>query len=228
MTAASRLAVCQSYNDVCWRCVALTTADPACRVLVTAGHVMFILSLLLQMPFYAMLPQIPTLHMPLHTLIELTPMPDGTMKEERFPIDIPTTQHAHADVQHSVHAATPAATSSPLSHGASAAAAAWQAPAKGGSSALPAAGDSETVAVVLADAADGLVQLPACSAASGSSADSGMTTHMAGGGRCGGGADSGHSAAGYRRQLSGSSSADSPALPAEHIPVQLVVSTAAL
>ncbi|GIL67685.1 hypothetical protein Vafri_21012 [Volvox africanus] len=31
---------------------------------------------------------IPRLSMPLHTLIELTPMPDGTMSEQRFPVDI--------------------------------------------------------------------------------------------------------------------------------------------
>ncbi|EFJ46141.1 hypothetical protein VOLCADRAFT_105711 [Volvox carteri f. nagariensis] len=31
---------------------------------------------------------IPRLSMPLHTLIELTPMPDGTMSEQRFPLDI--------------------------------------------------------------------------------------------------------------------------------------------
>lgn len=31
---------------------------------------------------------IPGLHMPLHTLIELTPMPDGTMNEQRFEVDI--------------------------------------------------------------------------------------------------------------------------------------------
>ncbi|PNW72565.1 hypothetical protein CHLRE_16g691888v5 [Chlamydomonas reinhardtii] len=31
---------------------------------------------------------IPRLAMPLHTLIELTPMPDGTMGEQRFPVDI--------------------------------------------------------------------------------------------------------------------------------------------
>ncbi|PNH04155.1 6-phosphofructo-2-kinase/fructose-2,6-bisphosphatase, partial [Tetrabaena socialis] len=31
---------------------------------------------------------IPRLDMPLHTLIELTPMPDGTMSEARFPVDI--------------------------------------------------------------------------------------------------------------------------------------------
>jgi hypothetical protein len=29
---------------------------------------------------------IPSIEMPLHTLIELTPMPDGTMKEERFAV----------------------------------------------------------------------------------------------------------------------------------------------
>jgi hypothetical protein len=32
--------------------------------------------------------EIPRLSMPLHTLIELTPMPDGTMTEQRFPVDI--------------------------------------------------------------------------------------------------------------------------------------------
>ncbi|GIL90017.1 hypothetical protein Vretifemale_17742 [Volvox reticuliferus] len=31
---------------------------------------------------------IPQLSMPLHTLIELTPMPDGTMSEQRFPVDV--------------------------------------------------------------------------------------------------------------------------------------------
>lgn len=39
--------------------------------------------------------QIPTLDMPLHTLIELTPMPDGTMKEERFPVDIDMAVPGH-------------------------------------------------------------------------------------------------------------------------------------
>ena len=30
--------------------------------------------------------QIPDIEVPLHTLIELTPMPDGTMKEQRFKV----------------------------------------------------------------------------------------------------------------------------------------------
>lgn len=36
------------------------------------------------------LEKIPMLEIPLHTLIELTPMPDGTMKEERFPLEVQT------------------------------------------------------------------------------------------------------------------------------------------
>lgn len=32
--------------------------------------------------------EIPRLDIPLHTLIELNPMPDGTMSERRFPVDI--------------------------------------------------------------------------------------------------------------------------------------------
>ena len=31
---------------------------------------------------------IPRLEIPLHTLIELTPKPDGTMAEERIPLDL--------------------------------------------------------------------------------------------------------------------------------------------
>ncbi|KXZ48046.1 hypothetical protein GPECTOR_30g141 [Gonium pectorale] len=48
---------------------------------------------------------IPRLAMPLHTLIELTPMPDGTMHEERFPVDI--------DVDMSSDYAGPAVTAAP-------------------------------------------------------------------------------------------------------------------
>lgn len=33
------------------------------------------------------LSDIPTLEIPLHTIIELTPKPDGTMLEERIPLD---------------------------------------------------------------------------------------------------------------------------------------------
>lgn len=35
--------------------------------------------------------QMPELQMPLHTLIELEPRPDGTMVERRYKIDIETT-----------------------------------------------------------------------------------------------------------------------------------------
>ncbi|CAD7703452.1 unnamed protein product [Ostreobium quekettii] len=38
----------------------------------------------------APLDTIPTIPIPLHTLIELTPMPDGTMKEQRFTVDVTT------------------------------------------------------------------------------------------------------------------------------------------
>ena len=47
--------------------------------------------------------QIPQLEMPLHVLIELTPMPDGTMHEARFPVSIgekvPELAHTPAPAQ---------------------------------------------------------------------------------------------------------------------------------
>lgn len=36
------------------------------------------------------LDEIPSIPIPLHTLIEMTPLPDGTMAEEKIPIDIQT------------------------------------------------------------------------------------------------------------------------------------------
>lgn len=39
--------------------------------------------------------RIPQIEIPLHTLIELTPLPDGTMTMECFPVDI----HAKLDDQ---------------------------------------------------------------------------------------------------------------------------------
>lgn len=41
------------------------------------------------------LQDIPRLEIPLHTLIELTPKPDGTMAEERIPLDL-TSAAGHA------------------------------------------------------------------------------------------------------------------------------------
>lgn len=38
------------------------------------------------------LTDIPTLEIPLHTVIELTPKADGTMTEERFETGVPTTK----------------------------------------------------------------------------------------------------------------------------------------
>jgi hypothetical protein len=54
--------------------------------------------------------QIPRIEIPLHTLIELTPLPDGTMTMNCFPVDI----HANLDNQlaalskHVTHSAQPA------------------------------------------------------------------------------------------------------------------------
>uniref|UniRef100_A0A061SGZ3 6-phosphofructo-2-kinase / fructose-2,6-bisphosphatase n=1 Tax=Tetraselmis sp. GSL018 TaxID=582737 RepID=A0A061SGZ3_9CHLO len=45
------------------------------------------------------LSEIPTLEIPLHTVIELTPKPDGTMTEERFCTGIKTTQQKMAEAE---------------------------------------------------------------------------------------------------------------------------------
>jgi len=42
--------------------------------------------------------KIPELDLPLHTLIELTPKPDGTMYEERFPVDVHAPAPSVADI----------------------------------------------------------------------------------------------------------------------------------
>jgi 6-phosphofructo-2-kinase/fructose-2,6-biphosphatase len=44
----------------------------------------------------APLADIPTLEIPLHTVIELTPNADGTMTEERFETGVPTTKQVPA------------------------------------------------------------------------------------------------------------------------------------
>ena len=71
-----------------------------------------------------LLQDIPRLEIPLHTLIELTPRPDGTMAEERIPLDVkgrnaedlPSHMQKHLDLRERPYA-TPMTPFSPLDGG---------------------------------------------------------------------------------------------------------------
>lgn len=70
------------------------------------------------------LQDIPRLEIPLHTLIELTPKPDGTMAEERIPLDVkghsaeelPSHMQKHLDLRGGPYA-TPMTPFSPYEGG---------------------------------------------------------------------------------------------------------------
>ena len=69
----------------------------------------------------SLLQDIPRLEIPLHTLIELTPKPDGTMAEERLPLDVkghkaeelPSHMQKHLDLRGGPYA-TPMTPFSPI------------------------------------------------------------------------------------------------------------------
>ena len=71
-----------------------------------------------------LLQDIPRLEIPLHTLIELTPKPDGTMAEERIPLDVkghkaeelPSHMQKHLDLRGGPYA-TPMTPFSPIDGG---------------------------------------------------------------------------------------------------------------